>query len=385
MSDIIIDYDKIASKVANEIKSDLMSSLKTDVMNEILNDPIALKNGVVSPDGGSADKEVKNFADFTAAVLRNDAKRLSSIYEVKAQYESDGKFGGYAVPPQFAGMIDGYAIEESIIRKGATVIPTTLAEYKAPRIDQTIAPDGSSAMLGGIKLYWTAERGNIQQTTMKMDMIDLKVNKMGAYVQISEELLADAQALSGLLIQKFGEAKGWFEDYAFLNGNGVGKPLGILNAPATYSVSRNTASHFKLEDAQNMVSRLPSASRGRAVFVMHQSVMPDLMNLATSGNFVTFLRDLQGRPETRLLGIPVEYTEKIPVLGTAGDVLLIDRSAYYILNRKDTTIATSNEVAFLTDEVVMKVTSRLDGQPALNDKITLADGSYQVSPFVKLS
>lgn len=385
MSDIIIDYDKIASKVASEIKSDLMSSLKTDVMNEILNDPIALKNGVVSPDGGSADKEVKNFADFTAAVLRNDAKRLSSIYEVKAQYESDGKFGGYAVPPQFAGMIDGYAIEESIIRKGATVIPTTLAEYKAPRIDQTIAPDGSSAMLGGIKLYWTAERGNIQQTTMKMDMIDLKVNKMGAYVQISEELLADAQALSGLLIQKFGEAKGWFEDYAFLNGNGVGKPLGILNAPATYSVSRNTASHFKLEDAQNMVSRLPSASRGRAVFVMHQSVMPDLMNLATSGNFVTFLRDLQGRPETRLLGIPVEYTEKIPVLGTAGDVLLIDRSAYYILNRKDTTIATSNEVAFLTDEVVMKVTSRLDGQPALNDKITLADGSYQVSPFVKLS
>ena len=385
MSDIIIDYDKIASKVASEIKSDLMSSLKTDVMNEILNDPIALKNGVVSPDGGSADKEVKNFADFTAAVLRNDAKRLSSIYEVKAQYESDGKFGGYAVPPQFAGMIDGYAIEESIIRKGATVIPTTLAEYKAPRIDQTIAPDGSSAMLGGIKLYWTAERGNIQQTTMKMDMIDLKVNKMGAYVQISEELLADAQALSGLLIQKFGEAKGWFEDYAFLNGNGVGKPLGILNAPATYSVSRNTASHFKLEDAQNMVSRLPSASRGRAVFVMHQSVMPDLMNLATSGNFVTFLRDLQGRPETRLLGIPVEYTEKIPVLGTAGDVLLIDRSAYYILNRKDTTIATSNEVAFLTDEVVMKVTSRLDGQPAFNDKITLADGSYQVSPFVKLS
>lgn len=385
MSDIIIDYDKIASMVASGIKSDLMSSLKTDVMNEILNDPIVTKNGVVSPDGGSADKEVKNFADFTAAVLRNDAKRLGSVYEVKAQYESDGKFGGYAVPPQFAGMIDGYAIEESIIRKGATVIPTTLAEYKAPRIDQTITPDGSSAMLGGIKLYWTAERGNIQQTTLKMDMIDLKVNKMGAYVQISEELLADAQALSGLLIQKFGEAKGWFEDYAFLNGNGVGKPLGILNAPATYSVTRNTASHFKLEDAQNMIARLPSASRGRSVFVMHQSVMPDLMNLATSGNFVTFLRDLQGRPETRLLGVPVEYTEKIPVLGTAGDVLLLDRSAYYILNRKDTTIATSNEVAFLSDEVVMKVTSRLDGQPGLNDKITLADGSYQVSPFVKLS
>jgi HK97 family phage major capsid protein len=385
MSDILIDYEKLASMISGSIKTDVMDGLKADVLKNMLNDPIVAKNGVVSPDGGSADKEVKNFADFTASILRGDTKRLSTIYETKAQYESDGKFGGYAVPPQYASMIDGYAVESGVIRGGATVIPTTLSEYKAPRIDQTIAPDGSSAMLGGIKLYWTAERGNIQQTTMRLDMIDLKVNKLGAYVQVSDELLSDADAMSSMLIQKFGEAKGWFEDYAFFNGDGVGKPLGIMNAPATYSVTRNTSSRFKLEDAQNMIARLPSASVGRAVFIMHQSVMPDLMNLATSGNFVTFLRDLQGRPETRLLGIPVIYTEKIPALGTAGDVLLIDRSAYYILNRKDTTIATSNEVAFLTDEIVMKVTSRVDGQPALNDKITLADGSYQVSPFVKLS
>jgi HK97 family phage major capsid protein len=118
---------------------------------------------------------------------------------------------------------------------------------------------------------------------------------------------------------------------------------------------------------------------------MHQSVMPKLYSMAESGNFVTFLRDLQGRPATQLLGHTVLFTEKLPVLGTAGDVLLVDRNAYYIMDRQDTTISTSDAPAFLTDQMTMRMTSRLDGQPALNDKITLADGSYQVSPFIKLS
>jgi HK97 family phage major capsid protein len=216
-------------------------------------------------------------------------------------------------------------------------------------------------------------------------MIDLKVNKLGAYVQVTSELLSDAPALSSMLSRQFGQAKAWFEDYNFINGNGVGKPLGILNAPATYSVTRQTASDFTLLDAKNMIARLPAAAMGRAVFIMHQSVMPKLYSMAETGNFVTFLRDLQGRPSTQLLGHTVLFTEKVPVLGTAGDVLLVDRSAYYLLDRQDTTISTSDAPAFLTDMMTLRMTARLDGQPALKDKILLADGAYQVSPFIKLS
>jgi hypothetical protein len=35
--------------------------------------------------------------------------------------------------------------------------------------------------------------------------------------------------------------------------------------------------------------------------------------------------------------------------------------------------------------MTLRMTARLDGQPALKDKIYLADGAYQVSPFIKLS
>lgn len=374
---IVVDYAQLANAI--------MPSLKNDILQQILNDPIAARAGVISPDGGSADKAVKNFPDFLAAVMRNDSKRLSEVYATKAQVESNGTLGGYLVPPEFANMIDGYAIEEAIIRGGATVIRTSNPEYKAPRYDQTVAPDGSSAFLAGVKLFWTAEAGNITQTQMKFEMIDLKVNKLGAYVQVTSELLSDAPALSSMLSRQFGQAKAWFEDYNFINGNGVGKPLGILNAPATYSVTRQTSSDFTLLDAKNMIARLPAAAMGRAVFVMHQSVMPKLYSMAETGNFVTFLRDLQGRPSTQLLGHTVLFTEKVPALGTAGDVLLIDRSAYYLLDRQDTTISTSDAPAFLTDMMTLRMTARLDGQPALKDKIILADGAYQVSPFIKLS
>ena len=369
----------------NELASQVSGAIKADVIQAILNDPIVAKHGVVTPDGGTKDKEVKNFADYMAAVIRRDDKRLSAIYGVKAQVENNGTAGGYLVPPEYGSMIDGFAVEAGLIRPGAMVMSVNSPEFKAPRYDQTISPDGSSAMLAGVKLFWTAEAGNIQSTQVKFDQIDLRAHKLAAYIQITSELLADAPALSGMLVRQFGQAKAWFEDYNFLNGNGVGKPLGILNAPATYSATRNTATDFKLADAKEMISRMPASALGRAVFIMHQSVMPKLYSMAESGNFVTFLRDLQGRPATQLLGHTVLFTEKLPVLGTAGDVLLVDRNAYYIMDRQDTTISTSDAPAFLTDQMTMRMTSRLDGQPALNDKITLADGSYQVSPFIKLS
>jgi HK97 family phage major capsid protein len=373
----VVNLDELASKVA--------TNLKADVMAQLLNDPIVARAGVVTPDGGAKDKEVKNFADYLAAVIRSDTKRLESVYEVKAQVESSATSAGYMIPPQYASEIQGIAVEESIIRGGATVLNPTAPEWKAPRMDQTIAPDGSSAFLGGVKLYWTAEAGNIQSTSVKFDQIDLKAHKLAAYMQVTSEVLQDAPALSGMLTRQFGLAKAWFEDYHFLQGNGVGKPLGILNAPATYSVTRQTSTDFTLQDATNMLARLPASSKRRAVWIIHQSVEPKLMAMATSGNFVTFLPNLQNEPVMRLLGREVMFTEKIPELGTAGDVLLVDRSNYYIMDRQGTTVSTSDAPGFLTDETTIRMTSRLDGQPALNDKITLASGTYQVSPYVKLS
>ncbi len=75
-------------------------------------------------------------------------------------------------------------------------------------------------------------------------MMELKVQELSGYSVSSNILLQDAAfGLEKFLMQLFGADVGWYEEYAFLQGNGVGKPLGILNAPAALKLARNTGSH----------------------------------------------------------------------------------------------------------------------------------------------
>jgi HK97 family phage major capsid protein len=63
-------------------------------------------------------------------------------------------------------------------------------------------------------------------------MMELKANELSGYSVSSNILLQDAAfGLEKFLMVLVGRAVAWFEEYAFLQGNGVGKPLGVLNAP----------------------------------------------------------------------------------------------------------------------------------------------------------
>ncbi len=54
---------------------------------------------------------------------------------------------------------------------------------------------------------------------------------MSGYSVSSNVLLQDAAfGPEKFLFTLFGQAIAWFEEYAFLQGNGVGKPIGMLNA-----------------------------------------------------------------------------------------------------------------------------------------------------------
>jgi hypothetical protein len=64
-------------------------------------------------------------------------------------------------------------------------------------------------------------------------MMELKPQELSGYTVSSNVLLQDsAYGLEKFLMVLFGKAGGWYEEYAFLQGNGTGKPLGVLNAPA---------------------------------------------------------------------------------------------------------------------------------------------------------
>jgi HK97 family phage major capsid protein len=92
----------------------------------------------------------------------------------------------------------------------------------------------------------------------------------------------------------FGRAVGWYEEYAFLQGNGVGKPQGVLNAPASLFTTRVTTGHFSFGDVANMLANLLPASYNRAVWYVSPTVVSDLLQLKDGANRAMFLSIEQG-------------------------------------------------------------------------------------------
>ena len=82
-----------------------------------------------------------------------------------------------------------------------------------------------------------------------------------------------------------------------------------------------------------------------------------------------------------LFGLPILPSECLPSLGTAGDVMLCDFSAYIVALNKQITVDASPHYAFPSDLTTYRLTYLAAGKPQLEAPITLLGGGT-VSPFV---
>jgi HK97 family phage major capsid protein len=357
--------------------------------------------------GGEGDPRGKSFGDWLLQVAilttgKGDrsaaAKRIDDVYgsafspwQKAAMGESSGVTGGYIVPPDFYTNLLQIAAEANVFRQYAFVQPMASATLQFPYLDITTAPTsaGNSPFFGGVIANWTSEAQTRTETEPQFKMMELKAQELSGYSISSNILLQDAAfGLEKFLMVLFGRAVGWYEEYAFLQGNGVGKPQGILGAPATISVTRNTPAHFYFPDIAAMLSKLLPASYNRAQWWVSPTVVADLLQLKDGSNRAIFISIDQGAtkpPVWKLLNLPVNITEKIPALGTKGDVMLADPSLYVIGDRQMLEIAASEHVNFLKNQMTWRFVQRVDGRPWLENAITLQDLTSQVSPFVVLN
>jgi HK97 family phage major capsid protein len=248
---------------------------------------------------------------------------------------------------------------------------------------------GVSPFFGGVQMYWTEEAQTRTETEPQFKMLELKAHELSGYAVSSNVLLQDAAfGLEKFLFTLFSLALAWYEDYAFLQGNGAGKPMGLLNAGAGIAYTRQSGNKFQFADAAGMVSRLLPFSMQNAVWLMHPYVLPQLVQLADSSGRIVWVPNIGGAQDKipgTLFGRPVLITEKLPTLGTKGDVILTDPSLYVIGDRMQIEIAASEHVNFLKNQMTWRVVERVDGQPWLDKPVTLQDGASTVSSIVILT
>jgi len=241
-------------------------------------------------------------------------------------------------------------------------------------------------------MYWTAEAQTRTETEPTFKQLELKANELSGYSVSSNILLQDAAiGLEKFLYSLFGRAIGWYEEYAFLQGDGVGKPLGVLKSSALLLVTRAGGANTQtiaLADVAGMFAKMLPSSQTKAIWVTSPSCVTKLLTLADAGNRALFLPEPYGgfhqKPQWTLLGLPVFISEKVPALGSDGDLILIDPSLYVIGDRQSIEIAASEHVNFLKNQMTWRVVERIDGRPWMDQAVTLQDHTTTVSPFVGL-
>lgn len=332
----------------------------------------------------------KCFADFLWRIYNRDAAGLETVYKT-AMVSTSGAVGGYTVPAELNYELMQDVAEEALIRPRADVQPMTSATLDLSLPDATIVPSSSaiSPFYAGMQMKWTEEGTARSETEPKWRRLTLRAWELSGYALISNTMAADGGSpLETRLRKLFARSIAWYEDYAFLQGTGVGQPLGMVVAPGTKTVTRNTGSHFVAADMGAMAKALLPYSYNRGIWLISPSVWGDLPGF-TGGYWQAnqpMPRDGDNGPRFVLNSQPGFTTEKLPALGTKGDVLLIDPSLYIIGDRQAVDIQFSRDepTAFLNNQSVWRIVHRVDGQPAFPSTITLQDTSTTVSPHVVL-
>lgn len=298
--------------------------------------------------------------------------------------------GGLLIPETLRAELLSVALETSVVRPRARVIPMDSLRVPFPILDLT---SNASTVFGGVTAYWTEEAADYTASSPKFGRVVLDAKKLTARADLPNELLQDAvMALDAYVGEAFPQAVAWFEDIAYMRGTGVGEPLGwnlTANSGLVTVTKRSgqAADTIVWENIVDLYARMFPSSLGRAVWVANINTFPELATMAlsvgTGGSAIWVNNGVEGPPMT-ILGRPVIFTEKMETLGDAGDIAFVDLGYYLIGDRMTMTMAASEHSRFTSDETVVKFTQRVDGAPAVKSAVTPNKGSTTLSPFVRL-
>lgn len=250
-------------------------------------------------------------------------------------------------------------------------------------IDETSRVNGSR--WGGVQAYWRAEAGTVTATKPKFRRVNWELNALEALMYITDEQLQDAAMTAAIARESAAEELMFKVNDAILSGDGVGKPLGVLNSGALISATRTNANDILFADILGMWQRLHPAHRANSYWFVNSEAEPklDQLYLTTSleSRYVTYGTD----GVMRIKGRPVIVTEFNPGLGAVGDILLADMTDYLMWEKGGVQSSINPWIQWLTSEQAFKFTLRVDGKPATYSALTPYKGTNTQSPYVALA
>lgn len=258
-------------------------------MNMPINTPLTSK-----PSGNMAhDKKTGRASDAykegMLTALRTNFRQVSNVLQ-----EGVDADGGYLVPEEYDSRLIRVLEGENIMRKLGHKI-TTSGDHKI-----NIASTEPAAA-------WIEEGGALQFSDAKFAQILLDAHKLHVAIKVTEELLYDnAFNLENYIIEEFGKALSNAEEDAFLNGTGVGQPLGLFAATGGGTVYK-TVTKLTADDIMNLVYALKRPYRKNSAFIMNDQIIATIRTFKDGNGTYMWQPSYQAGEPDKLLGYPV-YT-----------------------------------------------------------------------------
>jgi len=375
LNDLVLSEDRAYTAVEKE-QNERMEADYQDIENNIENlEKLAKREAILSEGvrkplfGGKSDDKIGKDdiikADYELRVfpmlMARGFERLSDADKgVVAQYRAvlnvtTPAEGGYLVPVSYQTRILEKLREMDVMRGLSTNIRTSSTEL--------IPVEGNDAVFA-----WLDESAAYGLSDVSFEQLSIAAYKAGGIIKVSEEFLADAFVnVEEYLTKKIALAMSSLQEAAFISGNGVKKPTGVL-VSAQVGKTAALASAITVDE---MLDLMYSVKEGYdKTLLMNRSTELALRKLKDSNGQYLWQPSLTvGTPAT-FDGKPIVTSQYMPSIATGNKAIAFgDFSQYTIADRGVMSVQRLNELYAANGQIGWRTNARVDGKLLVSEAV----------------
>ena len=249
---------------------------------------------------------------------------------------------GYLLPQHLEAKLVNAMNTISVLRPLCTEVTTT-GESALPIVN------------GHGKAAWVPEGHPIPLAKDAFDRVNLDSHKLAAIIRVTGELLKDSAVdLEQYLAATFADRLAVAEEEAFLAGDGVDKPLGLIHQTKAGCTTEN-AGTVSLQDVLNLIFSVPEKHRRNGTLLMNDNTLLSLYKQsAAQGPSLWFGSDgtFFGMTIVRCAAMPDAAPGSTPILFGNFKQVYINNNGKRSIKRLDQLFIANNHIGFLLSERV---------------------------------
>ncbi|MGB0934823.1 MAG: phage major capsid protein [Alphaproteobacteria bacterium] len=280
---------------------------------------------------------------FMQYIKKGDESALQDI-ETKSLSAGSDPDGGFLVSDQLSNSINTTIGDHSAMRKLANVV-----KISTDAVELLVSKKGAEA-------GWVTETGERGDTaTPKLVKVRIPVHEIFAKPKATQKLLDDSKVdVDSWLTREISEKLAQMENQSFINGDGEGKPKGILAHALKYdgfewgkiqALKTGKKGEFHENGGDkliDLVNLLKAAHLGNASWLMPRSALACVRKLKDSTGQYLWQPSLDQKNHSTLLGFPIVISDDMPgvVRGVKSNSIAFGnfKAGYTIVDRNNTRV-----------------------------------------------